>query len=136
MIDEGGGKYRLGIIDHGFALGNSPGGAPWGRTVAAFLGKSTVNIAFPRQSGANSLHWGLMSGTSGEVLVTADGVVTCGDATCGTAGAMRSNVPLAVRVRAGAAGQRGGNVVYTSFHNVAQSGPDVAQVLKYLVLNL
>ena len=104
--------------------------------LAAFLGKATVNIAFPKQSGANSLHWGLMSGTTGDVLVSADGVVTCGDATCSTAGAMRSNVPLAVRVRAGAAGQRGGNVVYTSFHNVAQSGPDVAQVLKYLVLNL
>jgi hypothetical protein len=29
-----------------------------------------------------------------------------------------------------------GSVVYTSFHNVAQTGTDVAQVLKYLVLNL
>ena len=67
--------------------------------------------------------------------MSANGVITCGDSACTTAGPMRSSVPLAVRVRAGTTGH-GGNVVYTSFHNVAQSGNDVAQVLKYLVLNL
>lgn len=103
--------------------------------LAQFLGKSALNISFPKQSGANSLHWGLMAATTGEVLVSANGVITCGDSTCSTAGAVRTNVPLAVRVRAGTTGH-GGNVVYTSFHNVAQSGTDVAQVLKYLVLNL
>ncbi len=104
--------------------------------LAQFLGKSTLDITFPKIAGANSLHWGLMSGTTGEVLVSANGVVTCPDVACNSAGQTRSNVPLAVRVRTGAAGQPGGNVVYTSFHNVAQSGNDVAQVLKYLVLNL
>lgn len=104
--------------------------------LAQFLGKSTLSITFPKQAGANSLHWGLMASTTGQVLVSAGSVVTCPDTACSTAGASRSNVPLAVRVRAGTPGQRGGNVVYTSFHNVAQSGNDVAQVLKYLVLNL
>ena len=104
--------------------------------LAQFLGKSTLSITFPRQAGANSLHWGLMASTSGQVLVSAASVVTCPDPACGSAGPNRTNVPLAVRVRAGMPGQRGGNVVYTSFHNVAQSGNDVAQVLKYLVLNL
>ena len=103
--------------------------------LAQFLGKTSLSISFPKQNGANSLHWGLLASTTGEVLVSANGVITCGDSACSTAGAMRSSVPLAVRVRAGTAGH-GGNVVYTSFHNVAQSGNDVAQVLKYLVLNL
>ena len=104
--------------------------------LAQFLGKTTLAITFPRQAGANSLHWGLMASTTGQVLVSAATVVTCPDSACAAAGPNRSNVPLAVRVRAGMPGQRGGNVVYTSFHNVAQSGTDVAQVLKYLVLNL
>lgn len=104
--------------------------------LAAFLGKSTLNITFPKQAGANSLHWGLMGQTTGEVLVSAVSVATCPDVACATAGSNLSNVPLAVRVRVAVPGARGGNVVYTSFHNVAQSGTDVAQVLKYLVLNL
>ena len=104
--------------------------------LAQFLGKATLSITFPKQTGANSLHWGLMASTTGQVLVSAASVVTCPDTACATAGPNRSNVPLAVRVRKGQAGVRGGNVVYTSFHNVAQSGTDVAQVLKYLVLNL
>ncbi len=104
--------------------------------LAQFLGKSTLNITFPKQSGANSLHWGLMGATTGEVLVSAVSVQTCPDVQCNNPGSSLANVPLAVRVRVGAAGQRGGNVVYTSFHNVAQQGTDVAQVLKYLVLNL
>ena len=31
---------------------------------------------------------------------------------------------------------KGGNVVYTSFHNIAQTGDDVAQILKFIVLHL
>ena len=33
-------------------------------------------------------------------------------------------------------GTVGGNVVYTSFHNVGQSSADVEQILKYIVLHL
>jgi len=105
--------------------------------LAQFLGKSSLSIAFPKQVGANSLHWGLMSATqNAQVLVSAPSVITCPNTTCSSPGSTRANVPLAVRVRMLPAGQRGGNVVYTSFHNVAQTGTDVAQVLKYLVLNL
>jgi hypothetical protein len=105
--------------------------------LAQFLGKATLSITFPRQAGANSLHWGLLAAVPGaQVLVSANAVQTCADKACGSAGSSRSNVPLAARVRLLPAGQKGGNVVYTSFHNVAQSGDDVAQVLKYLVLNL
>ncbi len=105
--------------------------------LAQFLGKSSLSIAFPKQGGANSLHWGLLAASPGaQVLVSAGSVQACKDTTCTTAGSSMSNVPLAVRVRLLTAGQKGGNVVYTSFHNVAQSGTDVEQVLKYLVLNL
>lgn len=105
--------------------------------LAQFLGKSSLNITFPKQTGANSLHWGLMSSTpNAQVLVSAPSVVTCPNTTCGSPGPTRANVPLAVRVRVLPPGTKGGNIVYTSFHNVAQTGTDVAQVLKYLVLNL
>lgn len=105
--------------------------------LAQFLGKTSLSIAFPKQTGANSLHWGLMSSTpNAQVLVSAPSVITCPNTTCSTAGATRANVPLAVRVRVLPPGTKGGNIVYTSFHNVAQTGSDVAQVLKYLVLNL
>jgi hypothetical protein len=36
-----------------------------------------------------------------------------------------------VRVKVG-----DGSVVYSSFHNIAQSGADVAQLLKYVLLSL
>ena len=36
--------------------------------LAQFLGKTSLNISFPKQSGANSLHWGLLASTTGEVL--------------------------------------------------------------------
>ncbi len=106
--------------------------------LAQFLGKSSLNIGFPKQTGAVSLHWGLMSAAPGSrVLVAANGVQVCADTTCATAsGSLHNGIPLAVRARLLPAGQKGGNVVYTSFHNIAQSGNDVAQVLKYLVLNL
>jgi hypothetical protein len=48
----------------------------------------------------------------------------------------RDGVPLAVKVKVTGADMHGGQVLYTSFHNIAQVGPDVAQMLKYLVLSL
>ena len=97
-----------------------------------FLGKDSIAIKFPRQSSAAAIHWGLMTGTPGAtVLASADAVQTCGESTCHTAGATRDGVPLLVRVKVGS-----GSVVYSSFHNIAQSGTDVAQLLKYVVLSL
>jgi hypothetical protein len=101
--------------------------------LALFLGKNSLDIAFPAQSG----HWGLLASAPGaQVLVSANAVDTCPDTSCKSAGAKRNNVPVAVRARLLPPGVKGGNVVYTSFHNVAQVGDDVSQVLKYLVLNL
>ena len=45
-------------------------------------------------------------------------------------------VPLAVSVKVTPAGQSGGRVLYTSFHNIQQNGDDVGKLLKYLVLHL
>jgi hypothetical protein len=106
--------------------------------LAQFLGKSALAIEFPKQAGANSLHWGLLASAPGaQVLVSANTVQVCADKGCANAASNpRTNAPLAVRARLLPVGQKGGNVVYTSFHNVAQRGDDVAQVLKYLVLNL
>ncbi|MBX7115456.1 MAG: carboxypeptidase-like regulatory domain-containing protein [Myxococcaceae bacterium] len=105
--------------------------------LAAFLNKPSVRITFPRQSGAQSLHWGLMKNVVGaQILASASQVITCTDTSCDNEGPRRNTVPLAVRVKVTEPGTRGGNVVYTSFHNGGQDGNDVAQILKYLILNL
>jgi hypothetical protein len=102
-----------------------------------FLGKPSIAIVFPKASSAVSLHWGLLESTPGAtVLATADHVGVCTDAACATQGLARDHVPLAVRVKVTPAGTHGGQVLYTSFHNIAQGGDDVARLLKYLVLNL
>jgi hypothetical protein len=103
-----------------------------------FLGKPRIDIAFPRMGSAVSLHWGLLlQATGARVLALADFVEVCGDPMCSTAGStLVDSVPLAVTLKLTPADQRGGRVVYTSFHNIAQSGDDVAKMLKYLVLNL
>jgi hypothetical protein len=99
-----------------------------------FLGKDTTTINFPMSI---SVHWGLMAKAVGAtVLVSADGVQTCADATCLTAGPALDGVPLAVSLKVTPATEPGGRVVYTSFHNIQQSGDDVAKLLKYLVLHL
>jgi hypothetical protein len=108
--------------------------------LATFLGKSTVSIDFPKQSGASSLHWGLMQnvGPGAQVLVQAATVQACEtmDTGCTSAGMTVTSIPLAVQMKMTPSDQHGGRVVYTSFHNIAQSGSDVAQILKYLVLHL
>ena len=108
--------------------------------LAAFLGKQTVEIAFPHQSGVNSAHWGVFTSPdpTTEVLIQAPQVTLCSasDTSCATSGANLNQVPLAVHIKLTAAGTRGGNVVYTSFHNIAQPTNDVSQVLKYIVLHL
>ncbi len=105
--------------------------------LAAFLMKTNVSINFPKQTGAVSLHWGLMNNVPGAtVLAKADNVAACKDTTCSASGQVLNGVPLAMKVKLTAPGTHGGSVLYTSFHNIAQSGGDVAQILKYLVLNL
>ena len=42
----------------------------------------------------------------------------------------------AVRFKLTAPSEKGGWVLYTAFHNIAQPTADVSNVLKYLVLNL
>jgi hypothetical protein len=108
--------------------------------LATFLGKSQVSITFPKQTTASSLHWGLLQNVSSaaRVLVAAPMVQACEttDTNCTSAGMTVTSIPLAVEVKVTPATQRGGKVVYTSFHNIAQSGDDVAKILKYLVLHL
>lgn len=108
--------------------------------LATFVGKSTIDVAFPHQGGANSLHWGLFDGidASGDVLIQASTAKLCATSStsCSSAGASINNVPLAVTFKLGPAGGRGGNLVYTSFHNIAQPSDDVSLVLKYIVLHL
>jgi hypothetical protein len=99
-----------------------------------FLGKGSVEVNFPASI---SVHWGLLGKLQGgAVLVRADGVQACEEAQCSRAGASLDSVPLAVSVKVTPAGQRGGRVLYTSFHNIQQNGDDVAKMLKYLVLHL
>lgn len=104
----------------------------------AFLGKDTINVDYPRQSGVSSLHWGLMSRLVGRGRSLVSGTaVSCSaaDRNCAR-GSTRNDLPLAVAVKVATTGQRGGNVIYTSFHNIAQQGDDVANVLKFVVFNL
>ena len=46
------------------------------------------------------------------------------------------NLPFAVRYKVTPQKDHGGWVVYTSFHNTAQTGDDVANILKFLILHL
>jgi hypothetical protein len=99
-----------------------------------------VPIAFPDQTGAVSKHWGLLSSIdpSGEVWIQTAQAITCdpADSTCTDAGVTVQNVPLAVRFKVAGASADGGNMIYTSFHNIAQPTNDVSAILKYIVLNL
>jgi hypothetical protein len=108
--------------------------------LAAFVGKSTLQIAYPAQTGAISRNWGLISsvGAGVDVLITAPSAEECSttDTTCSTAGKTVTQVPLATRFKLTPGRQRGGVVIYTSFNNIAQPTDDVSKVLRYLVLNL
>ncbi len=110
------------------------------QALAAFVGKSTLSIAYPAQAGAISRNWGLIQsvGAGVDVLITAPSAKECSttDATCNTAGKTVAQVPLATRFKLTPGRQRGGLVIYTSFHNIAQPTDDVSKVLRYLVLNL
>ncbi|MBL9039142.1 MAG: carboxypeptidase regulatory-like domain-containing protein, partial [Archangium sp.] len=108
--------------------------------LAAFVGRSTIPIAFPTQPGAQSLHWGLIQRVAADVqvLIEAPTAIRCPTAntSCSAPGTTLQRVPLAVSFKLTPPSERGGYVVYTSFHNIAQPTDDVSKVLKYLVLNL
>jgi hypothetical protein len=102
--------------------------------LAQFLGKGSVSVTFP--ASPPSLHWGLMSQVANdvEVLIRAD-VQPCSTSTCSSGGATEVGMPLAAHFKV-TQGAKGGNVVYTSFHNISQLNQDVAGILKYIVLHL
>lgn len=108
--------------------------------LATFLGKGEVTITFPNQSGAYSAHWGLLQSIdpTATVLVQASTVQTCttADTKCQAPGVNATSIPLAVELRLAGTGVRKGHVVYTAFHNIAQSTDDVSKILKYLILHL
>ncbi len=108
--------------------------------LATFLGKSEVSITFPKETGAVSLHWGLLQDIRADVsvLIEAPTALPCTSAntSCGSAGTLVTSIPLAVQLTLAPTGSRGGHLVYTAFHNIAQEGTDVANILKYVVLHL
>jgi len=104
--------------------------------LASYLGKSTVDIAFPMQSGAQSLHWGLLEDSPPAGAALIEGTVrTCADERCQRAGGSAVNIPLAVLFSPLPNGASG-RVIYTSFHNIAQPTDDVQAILRYLVFHL
>jgi hypothetical protein len=111
------------------------------RGLATALNASQVSISFPDQSGARSSHWGLISmpGSGARILVESS-VSTCDpDAMyCDSRAApgASTTASLAIAFKLTPQDQRGGNVFYTSFHNIAQQGNDVAAILKYIVFHL
>lgn len=105
------------------------------------IGTNQVSITFPDMSGARSANWGLLdlSTTHADVLVQGQ-ATTCsaGATTCNqtsTPGPVVS-APLAVRFKLTPANQQGGNVYYTAFHNIAQTGTGVSDILRWIVFHL
>jgi hypothetical protein len=108
--------------------------------LATALQKQTVSITFPDQSGARSYHWGLLDMPSQARILVQGPASTCamGAMTCdhNSMPGPSQNAPLAIGFKLTPMDQRGGNVYYTSFHNIAQTGNDVANVLKYIIFHL
>ncbi|MCC7381950.1 MAG: carboxypeptidase regulatory-like domain-containing protein [Deltaproteobacteria bacterium] len=109
--------------------------------LASAIGATQVSIAFPDASGARSTNWGLLDLTHTTATVLVEGqALTC------SAGATICNqqstpgpavtAPLAVRFKLTPQTERGGNVYYTAFHNIAQTGTGVADILRWIVFHL
>jgi hypothetical protein len=110
-------------------------------SLARAIGATQVAITFPDTSGARSGNWGLLElgSTPATVLVEAE-VATC------SSGAMICNgqtqpgpmvtAPLGIKFKLTPVTQRGGNVFYTSFHNIAQTGTGVADILRWIIFHL
>ena len=107
----------------------------------AALQKDHVSISFPNETGARSTYWGLLQDLNEDARVLVRGNVT----TCQVGGQFCDDrtgpgpsvqAPLALGFKLTPITQRGGNVYYTSFHNIAQEGDDVVNILKYIIFHL
>ena len=93
------------------------------------------------RSGARSGNWGLLAvGTpnatvlvEGEALTCSTGAMICNGTTTPGPSVL---APLAIRFKLTPVDQRGGNVYYTAFHNIAQTGTGVADILRWIVFHL
>lgn len=85
-------------------------------------GSDEINVVF------NNSEWAVMASAQAEVLIEGD--VTWRDPGTGASVEARG-VPLLVTFDVG---ERGGKVVYTSFHSDAQTADDVTRIIEYLVL--
>ncbi|MFO0728301.1 MAG: carboxypeptidase-like regulatory domain-containing protein [Myxococcota bacterium] len=109
--------------------------------LAQAVGAQMVSITFPDASGARSANWGLLdlSHTQADVLVEGS-ATTCAMGTTVCNGATSPgpavNAPLAVRFKLTPANMQGGNVYYTAFHNIAQTGNGVSDILRWIVFHL
>jgi hypothetical protein len=104
--------------------------------LATYLGSQSVSITFPRNPPSN--HWAMLAASPANVSNDIIGSARpCADASCsaGAADAI-SDVPLSISFRPDPTRTRGGNVVFTSFHNLAQSTNDVKHILEHLIFRL
>ncbi|MBI3072507.1 MAG: hypothetical protein HYY84_10365 [Deltaproteobacteria bacterium] len=104
--------------------------------LAAYLGGSSVTITFPRSPPSN--HWALLAPSPANVSNDIVGpALPCASSSCASpASAPLPDVPLSISFRADPTRTRGGNVVFTSFHNLAQSTDDVKHILEHLIFRL
>jgi hypothetical protein len=110
-------------------------------TLASYLGSMSVPISFPvvtgGDGGVSARHWAMLDSAPSPVSSDIAGSATvCADSTCMTAGALQSNVPLSISYKPDAMRTRGGNVIFTSFHNISQPTDDVKKILQYLIFRL
>jgi hypothetical protein len=111
-------------------------------TLASYLGSSSVPISFPvvantGDGGVSARHWAMLASAPSPVSADIAGSATvCADSTCMTQGPAQSNVPLGISYKPDAARARGGNVIFTSFHNISQPTDDVKKILQYLIFRL
>jgi hypothetical protein len=112
------------------------------QNLANAIMKTTVSITFPDMTGARSNHWGLLSTPtpSGARVLVQGQVTTCdpNQMYCDSRSTPGPAVmaPLAIAYKLTPAGSHGGNIYFTGFHNIAQQGNDVADILKYIVFHL
>lgn len=110
-------------------------GAVRNAELSAYLGRARVDVTFPMSPPTN--HWALLSGARSGVSADIVGdVSTCNAGDCMDRGPFATNVPLAISFRPSPAPMRGGNVIFTSFHNIAQSTDDVKRILQFLIFRL
>ena len=110
-------------------------GAVRNADLSAYLGRARVDVTFPMSPPTN--HWSLLAGArSGVSADIVSDVSSCNAGDCMQRGPFLTNVPLAISFRPTPAPARGGNVIFTSFHNIAQTTDDVKRILQFLIFRL